>query len=180
MSRILIITTSLRTNSNSDRLAQALAQGAQEAGHDAELVSLKDKKIGFCIGCLACQKTQRCVQDDDASVIAQKALQADTLVFVTPIYYYEMSGQMKTLLDRLNPLYSADYRFRRVYLLSTAAEEEDFVPERAVSGLSGWVDCFEKAVLEDTLFCGGLTGPGEADSAQAHLEAVRAFGRHLA
>ena len=69
----------------------------------------------------------------------------DTLVFVTPIYYYEMSGQMKTLLDRLNPLYAADYAFRKVYMMSVAAEDEAHVPEKAVSGLEGWVDCFEKA-----------------------------------
>ena len=47
-----------------------------------------------------------------------------TLVFVTPIYYYEMSGQMKTLLDRLNPLYPSDYKFRNVYMLSVAADDE--------------------------------------------------------
>ena len=55
--------------------------------------------IQFCIGCLSCQKTQKCVLNDDANLIAEKVKDADTLVFATPIYYYEMSGQMKTLLD---------------------------------------------------------------------------------
>ena len=135
MSRILIITTSLRAKSNSDILAEQMAAGARDAGHQVECISLKGKAIGFCRGCLACQKTQKCVQNDDAAAIAEKAINADTLVFVTPIYYYEMSGQMKTLLDRLNPLYSTDYRFRKVYMLSVAAEDEAFVPEKAVSGL---------------------------------------------
>ena len=179
MSRILVITTSLRANSNSDLLAERLTAGAKAAGHDVETISLKGKNLRFCIGCLACQKTQRCIQKDDAAAIAGQVLTADTLVFVTPIYYYEMSGQMKTLLDRLNPLYGADYRFRKVYLLSVAAEDGAFVPEKAVSGLQGWVDCFEKAELSGSLFCGGLTGGGEAADAAAHLNAAYEFGRQL-
>ena len=179
MSNVLVITTSLRARSNSDILAEQLIAGAKEAGHSVGLISLKGKEIRFCIGCLACQKTQRCIQKDDAPGIADKVLNADTLVFVTPIYYYEMSGQMKTLLDRLNPLYSADYKFRRMYMLSIAAEDEGFVPKKAVSGLQGWVDCFEKAELSGSLFCGGLNDSGEASGAEKHLKAAFDFGRSL-
>ena len=179
MSKVLVITTSLRTKSNSDILAARLATGAKEAGHDVELISLKDKTIRFCIGCLTCQKTQKCVLNDDAVEIAEKVKDADTLVFVTPIYYYEMSGQMKTLLDRMNPLYPSDYRFRKVYLLSAAAEDEKATPEKAVSGLQGWIDCFEKAEFAGTLFCGGINDPGEANSYPVELEKSYEFGKQL-
>ena len=143
MSKILVISTSLRAKSNSDILTERLIAGAKDAGHEVEHISLKGKDLKFCIGCLACQKTQKCVLKDDAVWIAEKVKNADTLVFTTPIYYYEMSGQMKTLLDRMNPLYPSDYKFRRVYMLSVATEDEEYVPEKAVSGLQGWVDCFE-------------------------------------
>ena len=179
MQKVLIITTSLRTASNSDLLAQRVADGAKDAGYEVETISLKGKELRFCIGCLACQKTQRCVWKDDGAAIAEQVKNADTLVFVTPIYYYEMSGQMKTLLDRLNPLYPSDYRFRKVYLLSVAAEDEDTVPEKAVAGLQGWVDCFEKAELSGTLFCGGINAPGEAAGKQAALQAAYRFGNTL-
>ncbi len=179
MSRILIITTSLRAKSNSDILAGHLAAGARDAGHQVECISLKGKVIGFCRGCLACQKAQKCVQNDDAAVIAEKAMNADTLVFVTPIYYYGMSGQMKTLLDRLNPLYTADYRFRKVYMLSVAAEDEAFVPEKAVSSLQGWVDCFEKADFEGSLFCGGINSPAEASGRNEEQHEAYRFGQIL-
>ncbi len=179
MSKVLVITTSLRTKSNSDILAERLIAGAKDAGHAVEHISLKGKEIKFCIGCLACQKTQKCVQKDDAVRIAEKVKDAETLVFVTPIYYYEMSGQMKTLLDRLNPLYPTDYRFRRIYMLSVAAENEAYVPEKAVSGLKGWVDCFEKAELADTLFCGGMGDPNEAQSRTAELEEAYGFGKRI-
>ena len=179
MSRILIITTSLRAKSNSDILAEQMAAGARDAGHQVECISLKGKAIGFCRGCLACQKTQKCVQNDDAAAIAEKAINADTLVFVTPIYYYEMSGQMKTMLDRLNPLYSTDYQFRKVYMLSVAAEDEAFVPEKAASGLQGWVDCFEKAEFAGSLFCGGINSPAEASGRNEEQHEAYEFGQKL-
>ena len=179
MSKVLVITTSLRAKSNSDILAERLIAGAKDAGHEVEHISLKGKEIRFCIGCLACQKTQKCVLKDDAAEIAEKVRNADTLVFATPIYYYEMSGQMKTLLDRLNPLYPSDYRFRNVYILATAAEDEKTTPEKAVSGLQGWVDCFEKAKLAGALFCGRLSGQGEAAHNEAELEEAYAFGKSI-
>lgn len=170
--KVLIISTSPRRGGNSDSLADAFAQGAREAGHTVEQISLSDKTIGFCKGCLVCQKTQRCVIRDDADSIAQNMLTADVLVFSTPIYYYGMCGQMKTMLDRSNPLYSADYRFRDVYLLAAAAEEDEHTVDGAVNGLQGWIDCFEKARLAGTVFAGGVTAVGEI---QNHPALQRAY-----
>lgn len=79
-----------------------------------ELISLKEKNIKFCIGCLACQSKGNCVLKDDVPEIMVKVKAAEAIVFATPIYYYEMSGQMKVLLDRLNPLYPTDYAFRDI------------------------------------------------------------------
>ena len=179
MSKVLVISTSLRAKSNSDILTERLIAGARDAGHEVEHISLKGKTVNFCIGCLACQKTQKCVLKDDAIEIAEKVKNADTLVFATPIYYYEMSGQMKTLLDRMNPLYTTDYKFRKVYMLSTATEDEEYVPEKAISGLQGWVDCFEKAELAGSLFCGGISDPGEASGKTEEQEEAYAFGKTL-
>ena len=86
---------------------------------------------------------------------------ADAIAFATPIYYYEMSGQLKTLLDRANPLYGSDYRFRDIYMLTAAAEDEPETPVRAVAGLTGWIDCFARARLAGTIFAGGVEAPGE-------------------
>ena len=91
-------------------------------------------------------------------------LNADIIVFATPIYYYEMSGQMKTLLDRANPLYTTDYKFRDVYLLSSAAETEDTAMDRAITGLEGWIACFEKAKLKGVLLAKGVTNIGDIEN----------------
>lgn len=165
--KVLIISTSFRKNGNSDRLAKAFSQGAENSGNTVEMIRLADQTIGFCRGCLACQKTQKCVIRDDANTIAEKMRTADVIVFATPIYYYEMSGQMKTLLDRANPLYSTDYSFREIFLLTTAADTEEGTDARAINGLEGWIACFPKARLAGTVFAGGVNGIGEIEGHEA-------------
>lgn len=159
--KLLVISTSLRKGSNSEALADEFIRGAQDAGNTVEKVSLIDKTIAFCRGCMGCLKAGKCVIADDAIEIANKMGEADVIAFVTPIYYYEMCGQMKTLLDRANSLYDTDYSFRQIYMLSTAAEDEEGVPSKAESGLQGWIDCFPKAHLAGTVFAGGVNAAGE-------------------
>lgn len=170
--KVLVISTSPRKGGNSDTLAEEFARGAREAGNLVEKVTLSDKTIGFCKGCLTCQSTRRCVIHDDADTIAQNMLTAEVIAFATPIYYYGMSGQMKTLLDRSNPLFSADYAFREIYLLAAAAEEDAHTVDGAVTGLMGWIDCFEKARLAGTVFAGGVTAVGEI---QGHPALKKAY-----
>lgn len=169
---ILVISTSLRRNSNSDMLAEEFIRGAQDAGNHVEKITLRDKTIGFCKGCLSCQEHKRCVIHDDAPPIAQKMGAADGIVFATPIYYYEMSGQMKTMLDRSNPLFSSDYSFRNIYLLAAAAEEDPSTMDGAIHGLQGWIACFEKAHLAGTVFAGGVQTAGEI---KGHSALQRAY-----
>ena len=159
--KVLVISTSIRSNSNSEKLAEAFADGAKAAGNEVELISLKNKTIAFCKGCLACQQTGHCVIKDDANAITDKMLEADVVVWATPIYYYEMSGQMKTMIDRANSLFPKDYKFRDVYLLTAAAEDEPDVDEGAVHGLKGWIACFEKARFAGKVCACGVGAPGE-------------------
>lgn len=178
MKKVLIITSSLRGRSNSDILAAAFAEGAREAGHEVTEISLKGKNIGFCRGCLACQKTGRCVIADDARPICDAVKDADVLVFASSVYYYSISGQLKALLDRLNPLFAADYAFREVYFLSSAAEDSEEAAENPKTAVQGWVDCFEEARLAGTVFAGGCDAPGAIEGHPALGEA-RAMGRAL-
>ena len=163
MKKVIVISTSLRRGSNSDMLAGKFVEGAKEAGNDVEKISLIGKDIQFCKGCFGCQKLGRCVIKDDVNDIMAKVLEADVVCWATPIYYYEMSGQMKTLIDRMNAMYPLDYKFRDVYLLSTAHEDEAETPKRAEAGLTGWIDCFPESRLAGSLFCGGVNAPREIE-----------------
>ena len=188
MKRVIVISTSLRRGSNSDMLADQFVAGAKAAGNNVEKISLVGKNIQFCKGCMACQKAAsereqnqacldsaereqarpkvklgRCVIKDDVNDIMAKVLEADVVAWATPIYYYGMSGQMKTLIDRMNAMYPLDYKFRDVYLLTTAAEDEEDTPKRAETGLTGWIDCYPKSRLAGTLFCGGVNDAREIE-----------------
>ena len=173
MKSVIVISTSLRRGSNSDMLADQFIAGAKAAGNNVEKISLVGKNIQFCKGCLGCQKLGHCVINDDA-----KVLKADVICWATPIYYYEMSGQMKTLIDRMNAMYELDYQFRDVYLLTTAAEDEEQTPKRAEAGLTGWIDCYPKSRLAGTLFCGGVNDAREIEG-NAKLQEAYELGKKL-
>ena len=179
MKIVLIISASLRKDSNSDLLAQQFARGAREAGHQVESLSLRGKDIRFCTGCMACLEGPVCAQRDDANAIVEKMGRADVICFATPVYYYEMAGQMKTLLDRANPLFSADYAFRDIYLLTASAEEADSASDGAVHGLEGWIACYEKARLAGVVRGGGANAPGEMAQLTDKLAAAHEMGRNV-
>ena len=177
--KVLILSTSLRGGSNSDILARECERGAKEAGHEVEYISLKGKEIKYCIGGLSCQTKGSCVLKDDVAEIMAKVKDAEVIVYATPIYYYEMAGQMKTLLDRLNPLYSTDDAFRDIYMIATAAEEEDSAFEKAYNGLLGWVDCFEKAELKGIVTGGGIVDPDDAGNHKDTMQKAYHLGKGL-
>ena len=176
--RVLIISSSLRKGGNSETLAASFARGAQEAGHLVETVYLREKQLGFCKGCFACLKLCHCVINDDAVDIVARMHEVDVLVFATPVYYYCVSGQLKTLLDRANPLYDTDYAFRKAYLLATAAEVAAGTFEGTEKAVQGWVDCFPRCTLAGTVFAGGVNEVGDIAGHPA-LEQAYQMGRAL-
>ena len=178
MKRVIVISTSLRHGSNSDMLADQFVEGAKAAGNDVEKITLAGKNIQFCKGCLACQKLGRCVINDDVNDIMAKVMEAEVVVWATPIYYYEMSGQMKTLIDRMNAMYGRDYKFRDIYLLTTTADDDPETPKRAETGLGGWIACYPKSRLAGTLFCGGVNEP-KAIEGNSKLQEAFEMGKNI-
>ncbi len=179
--KLVVISSSLRPSSNSELLAKKAEEGAKAAGYETEFISLKGKDIRYCLGCLACQSTGNCVIKDDVKPILESVKNADTILFATPVYYYGVSGQLKTLMDRLNPLYIADYRFRDVYLLTTSAEEGDEVYEKSAACVQGWTDCFPKSTFKGVYSGGGAGNEAiEKDAKFASmLEGAVRFGKEL-
>jgi multimeric flavodoxin WrbA len=106
-------------------------------------------------------------------------LHADMLVLATPIYFYEMSGQMKTLLDRSNPLFPADYSFRDVYLLATSADSDPASMDCAVKGLQGWLACFGKAKLSGVVRGAGADGLGAIRNIPSALKEAYEIGKSI-
>ncbi len=81
-------------------LADAFRRGAEERGHEVQLIDVAHARLRPCSGCIACGYDGPCVQKDDMERIGTAILEADMLVFATPLYYYGMSAQLKTVIDR--------------------------------------------------------------------------------
>lgn len=177
--KVLIISTSLRNNANSEILAHQTERGAKDAGHSVEFVSLKDKEINFCKGCMACQKLGKCVINDDANEITVKMKEPDVIVWATPVYYYEMSGQMKTLIDRANSLFATGKNFTETYVITTSADTFKGVVQTVLNGVNGWVACFSNLELKGYLEAGGLEDPNEAHARKDLLEQAYDMGKNI-
>jgi multimeric flavodoxin WrbA len=101
--RVLIVSSSPRRDGNSALLAQSAAEGARDAGHSVGLVHLDDHLQHFLRDCRRCRDAEgRCTIDDGyEALLRDRVLDADGIVFATPIYWYGVSGQLKTFFDRL-------------------------------------------------------------------------------
>ena len=117
MKKVIVVTSSPRKNGNSETLANSFAEGAKAAGNEVLQVAVRDLGLQFCTGCMFCQSHDRCVLGDGMNALYSKFENADVLVFATPVYYYAVSGQLKTFLDRLNPLYRVRISLRKYTLL---------------------------------------------------------------
>jgi multimeric flavodoxin WrbA len=100
--KIIAINGSPRTiRSTTRKLAQAVLEGAAEAGAETEIVDLCDLRVTPCTACEGCSFNGICVYDDDVPVIVERMKEADGILFASPVYIDNVSGQMKIFFDRL-------------------------------------------------------------------------------
>ena len=124
MSKILILTGSPRKNGNTDRLAEAFAEGAGEH-HDVEIISVSDYKVNPCIGCESCftRNDHSCFQKDDMGLIYDKLKEADTVIIASPVYFYGISAQLKAVIDRLHTPMRNSFSIKRLGLILVGGAE---------------------------------------------------------
>ena len=100
--KIVLLTGSPHRHGASNMLADRFAEGAQEAGHEVYRFDCASASVHPCIGCDSCRKedSKGCVFRDDMPELNPKLLEADAIVFASPIYYFGLSAQIKTVIDR--------------------------------------------------------------------------------
>ena len=172
---ILILSGSPRKGGNSDLLCDEFAKGAQEAGHQVEKIRVQEQKIGPCLACYGCRGTGVCVQKDGMAAILEKIVAADVLVLATPVYFYSMDGQLKTLIDRTLPRYT-EIRNKEVWFIATAAAGKGAM-ERTIDALRGFTDCLPGAQVKGVIYGSGVYQKGEVLETRALQEAYQAGKR---
>lgn len=98
--KILVIESSPHKNGSSNLLARHFIRGAKEAGHTVTVFDAAQAELHPCLGCEACGMSGPCCQKDDMAGLKEQILGSDMVVFVTPLYYFGMSAQLKTVIDR--------------------------------------------------------------------------------
>ena len=171
MKNILALSASPRRGGNSDILCDEFIRGAKDAGHTVEKIFLRDRRIEYCTGCGVCNDTHRCVHNDDMRDILQKMVAADAIVMATPVYFYTMNAQMKTLIDRTVPRYT-EISNKEFYFIVTAADSDRHALERTIEGLRGFTQqCLEGAKERGILYGTSAWQMGEIRQTSAMQEA---------
>jgi len=133
--QVLGISGSPRRNGNTELLIREFMRGAEAGGHKTELIILSELKISPCTSCGSCQKTGKCIIIDDMQAMHKKLLEADCIVFASPIYFGGVSAQLKSFIDRCQTLWSRKYILKQAlispdrgkrsgYFISTAGRKD--------------------------------------------------------
>ena len=191
MKKILIILGGGRKKGNTAQLVDAFMKGAMEAGHATELISLNQLQVNGCIGCNACRYGKPCVQKDDFNSLVPKILEADLLVFASPLYFWTISSKIKAFIKRFYCIAQKDdnpplgryekYPVHDCALLMTSADDFFWTFEQAVSyyqfTMVNYIGFHNKGMLLAG-GCGdtnGRPGIGKTD----HLMEAYEFGKQI-
>ena len=170
--KVLILSSSPRRNGNSDLLCDRFLEGAKSSGHDVEKIFLKDKNINYCTGCGSCLMGKSCPQKDDMPEILEKMIAADVIVMATPVYFYTMCGQMKTLIDRTCARYQ-EIKDKDFYFIVAAAIDSKPAMERTINEFRGFTACLDGSKEKGVVYGIGAWKVGEIKGTPAIDEAYK-------
>ncbi len=175
--KILVLTGSCR-NGNSSRLADAFIDGAKEAGHDVKRVDCAKMKVGGCMGCMYCfGHDGECCQKDDFAGLRNDLIEADAIVFASPVYYFGLSAQIKAVIDRFFAIDAKLHVSKKSALLLSLGDTDAKTAEpsvgmyKGIAGYLGWTDV-------GTVIAYGCMNPDDVDKNDA-LANARELGKNI-
>lgn len=183
--KVLAFIGSPRQNGNTAALVKAVCKGAAAAGHETEIIALTNLNIQDCVACCKC-KTDRstyCAINDDMQKLYPKIRAADCLIFGTPVYMGQMTGQMKCFFDRWYSFMDANYQIDHLpgkkFITVTASGAPAEVFRSLSDYLNYWLGDFLKMDRVENIV-GGSLGPADAINSQPELLALaEETGRRL-
>ena len=185
---MLIVLGSPRINGNSEILAQHVAKGFESGRGTVEFIRLSNLNLSPCEGCGGCEGTGICVIEDDMADIYERVDAADRVIVVSPVYFYGLTAQTKTFIDRSQASWSRRYLLgvrhrheedRKGYLLSVAATKGTKVFDSSLLVMKYFYDAVD-IPFADSFLLKGVDHQGAVRELPAELERAEAFGREIA
>ena len=186
---VLVFLGSPRKKGNSEILTEAVLEGVREAGGSPEIIRLCDLKISPCISCGGCNKTGKCVVEDDMTPLYDKIITIDKIIVASPIYFYGITAQTKAFIDRTQALWNRkrlmekkgewlENTDRKGFFISVAATRGVRIFEGAVLTMKYGYDAMGTNYAGDFL----VTGPdkrGDMAKNEQKLSEAREAGKNF-
>lgn len=170
--RVLILSSSPRKNGNSDTLCHNFASGAKDSGNEVVEIFINDKNINYCKACAYCEQHNgvSTIKDDMVDII-KEIFASDVIVFASPVYFYSLSGQLKTFIDRLITAYRLITNKEVYYIFAAGDKNPNFkIIELCMRGL---VSCFAGSKVMGMIQAGGVRKKGEVSYTEYLNEAYK-------
>lgn len=179
--KILILSTSPRLGGNSDQLCDALMRGAEEAGALCKKIRTDTLTIGGCSACGACRTVaswECCIKRDDFQALFDKMQGADSVVFATPVYFYDVSSQLKLIFDRSYCSYK-QIKFRHAAFIATMNSDDMEKMNHVIHSYDMYLHCIKTVDSVGVITAGGMREPGAVQNVSAIKDAYN-LGKKLA
>lgn len=141
---VLIVSSSPRRGGNSETLCEQFKKGAEETGHRVEMININDYDIHYFDRAEYIRGEEETF-DDDAMIVINKMKAADVIVLASPVYFYSMTGQMKTLTDRTYN-HEKDLSEKEFYHIVTSTDRDAEALDGTIEGFRGFARCLYKSV----------------------------------
>ena len=158
--KVLAISSSPRKGGNSDVMCDEFLKGAAESGNETQKIRLAEKKIAHCAACYGCAESHVCVYSDDMAEVLYALKTADVIALASPVYFYSVCAQMKTMIDRC----LADYleiKDKTFYLIVTAADPQHSAADETLADFRGYLRCLPGAKEAGVIFGTGTWDKGD-------------------
>ncbi|MBQ6264034.1 MAG: flavodoxin family protein [Clostridia bacterium] len=169
--KIAILNGSPR-NQNTATMVEAFCKGAEEAGHETQVLQVGKMKIGGCMGCEYCHTKGegKCIQKDDMEKVMPAYLEADMIVYASPVYYFDMTAQLSAAMQRVYAIGKPAKATKAALLLSSGS------PGTGAGAVATYQNMLGFMGIEDA---GVITAAGDENKSEAKLSEIKAFAKSL-
>ena len=183
MKKVIGFSGSPRVGHNTDNLVNKVLGGAKNKGAETKFYNIQKQNISGCVACMACRKDGICSIKDDMNDIIAEIKNADAVVFGSPVYMLQMTGQTKIFVDRLSPLIKGDFTsnlregIKAQWVFTQGAEDPElfrtyFDHNESIFKMFGFL-------VEKTMVVGSTGGKGDLEKQEEAIKLAFETGEKL-